>query len=63
MAKGSTVYKEISRAADAARDDLTRMERDVSRALRELAGTAARRLAVLAERTPKVADANITWVT
>jgi ATP-binding protein involved in chromosome partitioning len=32
-------------------------------ALRELAGTVARRLAVLAESTPKLADANITWVT
>jgi len=32
-------------------------------ALRELAGTVARRLAVLAESTPQVADANITWVT
>ncbi len=36
---------------------------DAARALRELAGTAARRLAVLAESTPKLADANITWVT
>jgi ATP-binding protein involved in chromosome partitioning len=31
-------------------------------ALRELAGLVARRLAVLAERAPKLADANITWV-
>jgi ATP-binding protein involved in chromosome partitioning len=29
---------------------------------RELAGQVARRLAVLAERTPAIADANITWV-
>jgi ATP-binding protein involved in chromosome partitioning len=33
-----------------------------ARALREIAGTIARRLAVLAERTPKLADANIRWV-
>jgi ATP-binding protein involved in chromosome partitioning len=32
-------------------------------ALREIAGVVARRLAVLAERAPKLADANITWVT
>ena len=31
-------------------------------ALRELAGKVARKLAVLAESAPKVADANITWV-
>ena len=31
-------------------------------AFRELAGTVARKLAVLAERTPALADANITWV-
>ena len=31
-------------------------------ALREIAGKVARKLAVLAERTPKIADANITWV-
>jgi ATP-binding protein involved in chromosome partitioning len=30
---------------------------------RELGGTVARRLAMLAERTPPIADANITWVT
>jgi len=35
----------------------------VAGALRELAGTVARRLAVLAESKPQVADANITWVT
>ncbi len=29
---------------------------------RELAGTLARKLAVLADRTPAIADANITWV-
>jgi ATP-binding protein involved in chromosome partitioning len=33
-----------------------------ARAFREIAGAVARKLAVLAERTPKVADANITWV-
>jgi ATP-binding protein involved in chromosome partitioning len=31
-------------------------------ALREIAGTVARRLAVLASRSPAIADANITWV-
>lgn len=31
-------------------------------ALREIAGKVARKLAVLAETTPKIADANITWV-
>jgi ATP-binding protein involved in chromosome partitioning len=31
-------------------------------ALREIAGKVARKLAVLAESTPKIADANITWV-
>jgi ATP-binding protein involved in chromosome partitioning len=31
-------------------------------AMRSLAGSVARRLAVLAEATPSVADANITWV-
>jgi len=31
-------------------------------AFRELAGRIARKLAVLSERAPKVADANITWV-
>jgi ATP-binding protein involved in chromosome partitioning len=35
---------------------------DAARAFVELAGTIARRLAVLADRTPPVADANITWV-
>jgi ATP-binding protein involved in chromosome partitioning len=35
----------------------------VAAAFRELAGTLARRLSVLAERTPAIADANITWVT
>ncbi len=38
-------------------------EIEVSRAFTELAGLVARRLAVLAERTPPIADANITWVT
>jgi ATP-binding protein involved in chromosome partitioning len=32
-------------------------------AFRTLAGTLARKLAVLAESTPKIADASITWVT
>lgn len=40
----------------------THPEAPVSEALRELAGTVARKLVVLAERTPKLADANITWV-
>jgi len=30
---------------------------------RELAGTIARKLAVLAQKTPPIADANITWIT
>ncbi|MCZ6782620.1 MAG: P-loop NTPase, partial [Proteobacteria bacterium] len=29
----------------------------------KLAGDVARRLAVLAEKTPEIADANITWIT
>jgi len=33
-----------------------------SRVFRELAGTIARKLAGLADRTPAIADANITWV-
>jgi ATP-binding protein involved in chromosome partitioning len=33
-----------------------------ARAFTELAGSVARKLAVLAERTPPIADANITWV-
>jgi ATP-binding protein involved in chromosome partitioning len=32
-------------------------------ALRAIAGTIARKLAILAERSPKIADSNITWVT
>ncbi len=32
-------------------------------ALREIAGAVARKLVVLAERTPAIADANISWVT
>jgi ATP-binding protein involved in chromosome partitioning len=35
---------------------------EAARIFRELAGRIARKLAVLAERTPAVADANITWV-
>jgi ATP-binding protein involved in chromosome partitioning len=34
-----------------------------SKVFHELAGTIARKLAVLADRTPAIADANITWVT
>jgi ATP-binding protein involved in chromosome partitioning len=34
-----------------------------AKVFRELAGTVARKLAVLADRTPAIADANITWVT
>jgi ATP-binding protein involved in chromosome partitioning len=37
-------------------------ESDAAAAFRRLAGEVARRLAVLAARTPAVADANITWV-
>jgi ATP-binding protein involved in chromosome partitioning len=33
-----------------------------ARAFREIAGRVARKLAVLAEASPAVADANITWV-
>jgi ATP-binding protein involved in chromosome partitioning len=35
---------------------------DAAAAFRELAAQVARKLAVLAERVPPVADANITWV-
>jgi ATP-binding protein involved in chromosome partitioning len=35
---------------------------DASKVFVELAGTIARKLAVLAEQTPAIADANITWV-
>ena len=35
---------------------------EVAEAFRALAGSVARKLAVLAENTPAVADANITWV-
>jgi ATP-binding protein involved in chromosome partitioning len=35
---------------------------DAARAFREIAGRVARKLAVLAERAPRIADANITWV-
>ena len=34
-----------------------------AQAFRELAGTVARKLAVLAETTPALADPNIVWVT
>ena len=34
----------------------------IADAFRVLAGTVARKLAVLAENSPKIADANITWV-
>jgi ATP-binding protein involved in chromosome partitioning len=33
-----------------------------AKVFRELAGTIARKLAVLADRTPAIADGNITWV-
>jgi ATP-binding protein involved in chromosome partitioning len=36
---------------------------EAAKVFRELAGTIARKLAVLADRTPAIADANITWVT
>jgi ATP-binding protein involved in chromosome partitioning len=35
---------------------------DAAKIFRELAGTIARKLAVLADRSPAIADANITWV-
>jgi ATP-binding protein involved in chromosome partitioning len=35
---------------------------EAARIFREIAGRIARKLAVLAERAPKIADANITWV-
>ena len=35
---------------------------DAARVIREIAGKIARRLAVLADSTPPLADANITWV-
>jgi ATP-binding protein involved in chromosome partitioning len=35
---------------------------DAARAFREIAGLVARKLAVLAERAPRAADASITWV-
>jgi ATP-binding protein involved in chromosome partitioning len=35
---------------------------EAAQGFRELAGLVARRLAVLSESTPQVADANITWV-
>jgi ATP-binding protein involved in chromosome partitioning len=37
-------------------------ESDAAQAFRHIAGEVARRLAVLAARTPPIADANITWV-
>ena len=37
-------------------------ESDAARAFAELAGRVARKLALLAESTPPIADANITWV-
>ena len=36
---------------------------EAAAALRELAGKVARKLVVIAERTPALADANLTWVT
>jgi ATP-binding protein involved in chromosome partitioning len=38
-------------------------ESDAAGCFRELGGTVARRLAMLAQKTPPIADANITWVT
>ena len=35
---------------------------EAARVFREIAGRIARKLALLAERTPTIADANITWV-
>jgi hypothetical protein len=35
---------------------------EAARVFGHLAGVIARKLAVLAETTPKIADANITWV-
>jgi ATP-binding protein involved in chromosome partitioning len=35
---------------------------EAARIFRDLAGRIARKLAVLADRTPPIADANITWV-
>ncbi len=35
---------------------------DAAGVFRELAGSVARKLAVMAESTPTIADANITWV-
>jgi len=37
-------------------------ESEAAQVLRELAGSVARKLAVLADASPKIADANITWV-
>jgi ATP-binding protein involved in chromosome partitioning len=37
-------------------------ESEAARVFAQLAGVIARKLAVLAETTPKIADANITWV-
>jgi ATP-binding protein involved in chromosome partitioning len=34
----------------------------IAQIFRELAGNVARRLAVLADRSPALADANITWI-
>jgi ATP-binding protein involved in chromosome partitioning len=36
---------------------------DVAKIFNEISGTVARRLSVLADRTPAIADSNITWVT
>ena len=38
-------------------------ESETASVFRRLAGTLARRLAVLAENAPQVADSSITWVT
>jgi ATP-binding protein involved in chromosome partitioning len=41
----------------------TQPDTEVAGVFRDLAGLVARRLAVLAESTPAIADSNITWVT
>jgi ATP-binding protein involved in chromosome partitioning len=54
----------IAEGGDAGRPILVfAPESEAAAAFRALAGTIARRLAVLATRAPAVADANITWVT
>lgn len=53
----------VAEGGDAGRPILVHApDSDSSGALREISGTVARRLAVLAEGAPPLADANITWV-